>query len=150
MQFWYDSPQVVSGISYDHVAIAAKDIFSGTDFSVKTGVKAGEEMVNTSTISLANNKLMQDKSKLTAVALLIDRSNNQIVNAAKTTIKTGQEKDGDVNGDGAVDVADISTIISVMAGASASGTADVNGDGTVDVADIAAVITIMAGGKVEQ
>ena len=150
MQFWYDSPQVVSGISYDHVAIAAKDIFSGTDFSVKTGVKAGEEMVNTSTISLANNKLVQDKSKLTAVALLIDRSNNQIVNAAKAVIKTGQEKDGDVNGDGAVDVADISTIISVMAGASAPGTADVNGDGTVDVADIAAVITIMAGGKVEQ
>ena len=92
---------------------------------------------------------MQDKSKLTAVALLIDRSNNQIVNAAKTVIKTGQEKDGDVNCDGAVDVADISTIISVMAGASVSGTADVNGDGTVDVADIAAVITIMAGGKVE-
>ena len=145
MQFWYDSPQVVSGISYDHVAIAAKDIFSGTDFSVKTGVKAGEEMVNTSTISLANNKLVQDKSKLTAVALLIDRSNNQIVNAAKATIKAAQETDGDVNGDGAVDVADISAIISVMAGSGDYNNADVNGDGTVDVADIASVITIMAG-----
>ena len=56
---------------------------------------------------------------------------------------------GDVNNDGTVDVADISAIISVMAGASvpeasASGTADVNGDGTVDVADVSAVITIMA------
>ena len=56
---------------------------------------------------------------------------------------------GDVNNDGTVDVADISVIISVMAGASvpeasASGTADVNGDGTVDVADVSAVITIMA------
>ena len=61
-------------------------------------------------------------------------------------------KKGDVNGDGAVDVADISAIIDVMAGAtipdaSAAGRADVNGDKTVDVADIAAVIDIMAGGN---
>ena len=57
---------------------------------------------------------------------------------------------GDVNADGAVDVADISAIIDVMASgatipdASASGRADVNGDGTVDVADISTVISIMA------
>ena len=56
---------------------------------------------------------------------------------------------GDVNGDGTVDVADIATVISVMAntvpGASVSGAADVNGDGNVDVADIATIISIMAG-----
>ena len=55
---------------------------------------------------------------------------------------------GDVNGDGAVDVADIAAIIDVMAGSAPSlaTTADVNGDTSVDVADIAAVIDIMAGG----
>ena len=57
---------------------------------------------------------------------------------------------GDVNGDYAVDVADIASIISVMASAttpeaSASGNADVNHDGAVDVADIATTISIMAG-----
>ena len=58
-----------------------------------------------------------------------------------TTIK------GDVNGDGTVDVADIATIISVMAADSdaSKDAADVNGDGTTDVADIATVISIMAG-----
>jgi len=64
----------------------------------------------------------------------------------------------DVNGDGAVDVADIATVISVMAssdvGAGVEGDlqspvparkeADVNGDGTVDVADIATIIATMA------
>ncbi len=57
------------------------------------------------------------------------------------------EKMGDVNGDGAVDVADIATIIDVMAGKALQykGKADVNGDHTVDVADIATVIDIMAG-----
>ena len=58
---------------------------------------------------------------------------------------------GDVNGDGQVDVADISAVITAMAnatvtipGASAAGPADVNVDGSIDVADISAVITIMA------
>ena len=61
------------------------------------------------------------------------------------TYKAASKK-GDVNRDGTVDVADIATIIDVMAG-SATGTAqgaDVNGDGAVDVADIAEVISIMA------
>ena len=54
---------------------------------------------------------------------------------------------GDVNGDGTVDVADISAVISVMAGTSEYEAADVNTDGTVDVADISSIITIMAGGE---
>lgn len=54
---------------------------------------------------------------------------------------------GDVNGDGAVDVADISAIINVMAGMANWPDADVNGDGTVDVADISRVIIIMANGQ---
>ncbi len=52
--------------------------------------------------------------------------------------------EGDVNGDGTVDVADISAIISTMAGTDSNYDADVNGDGTVDVADISMVISIMA------
>ncbi len=53
---------------------------------------------------------------------------------------------GDVNGDGAVDVADIASVINVMAGSAdvSSAQADVNGDGVVDVADIATIINEMA------
>ena len=54
---------------------------------------------------------------------------------------------GDVNEDGAVNVADISAIISVMAGSDEYTNADVNGDGSVNVADISNVISIMAGGN---
>ena len=62
----------------------------------------------------------------------------------------GNRRKGDVNGDGAVDVADIAGIIAVMSrtmdsqGGTTPNPADVNGDGTVDVADIATVISIMA------
>ena len=55
------------------------------------------------------------------------------------------EPNGDTNGDGTVDVADISAIITVMASGTNDPAADVNGDGSVDVADISSVITIMAG-----
>ncbi len=59
----------------------------------------------------------------------------------------GDGVQGDVNGDGNVDVADIGFIIDVMAG-NISGdqvaAADVNADGKADVADVAFVITKMA------
>ena len=65
------------------------------------------------------------------------------------TEKPAETPDGDVNGDGVVDVADISSIITVIAGSAGddpmSARADVNGDGAVDVADISFVITIIAG-----
>ena len=62
-------------------------------------------------------------------------------------IEMGTAMNGNVNRDGAVDVADISSVISVMAGGAAETIkdhADVNGDGVVDVADISTVISIMA------
>ena len=54
----------------------------------------------------------------------------------------------DVNGDGVTDVADIATVIDIMAGNVDPDDplkGDVNGDGIVDVADIATIISIMAG-----
>ena len=72
----------------------------------------------------------------------------EAVKAFLETARQGAGKTGDVNGDGAVDVADIATVISVMASAADSvstAAADVNGDGSVDVADIASVISVMAG-----
>ena len=62
------------------------------------------------------------------------------------SVEGGQEEtvQGDVNGDGEVDVADISQVIAIMAAGGFSKAADVNGDGLVDVADISQVISIMA------
>lgn len=58
--------------------------------------------------------------------------------------KASDKIKGDVNGDKTVDVADIASVISVMAGSADYAAADVNGDNTVDVADIATIISIMA------
>jgi len=49
-----------------------------------------------------------------------------------------------VNGDMVVDVADIASVIDMMAKSVNNPAADVNVDGAVDVADIATIISIMA------
>ncbi len=100
MKFWGEASESVAGLTFDNVAIAAKEIFSGVSISDSKGVKAGEQLSNTNTISIAGNKLVQDKNRLSAVALLIDRSNNQIVNAAKTAIATVEQGIENLNADG--------------------------------------------------
>lgn len=64
-------------------------------------------------------------------------------------IEYQKKLNGDVNGDGTINVADIATVISVMARSVEvhSNTADVNGDGKVDVADITTLIKMIAGQK---
>ena len=59
-------------------------------------------------------------------------------------IEDSDQPKGDVNGDQTVDVADIASVIDVMAAGTNDAAADVNGDGTVDVADIAEIIDEMA------
>ena len=55
---------------------------------------------------------------------------------------------GDVNGDGAVDIADVVAVYNIMAGNNLNAyNGDVNADGATDIADVVAIYNIMAGGK---
>jgi len=55
---------------------------------------------------------------------------------------------GDVNQDGAVDIADVVAVYNIMAGNNTNGyNGDVNEDGATDIADVVAIYNIMAGGK---
>ena len=71
---------------------------------------------------------------------------NSSVNLVNGTLTVLSVK-GDVNGDGAVNVAEIGSVIDCMSGAGTVDrvAADVNGDSNVDVADIATIIDIMSG-----
>ena len=51
---------------------------------------------------------------------------------------------GDLNGDGKVDIADAVSILNLMAEGSDSPAADLNGDGKVDIADFVSVLNLMA------
>ena len=58
---------------------------------------------------------------------------------------------GDVNDDGSINIADVTSILSIMAGNQSDSlikeAADVNGDGAINVADVTSVLSIMAGNK---
>ncbi len=87
MSFWYNSDSKVYDFVYDHVAVAAWDIKNGVDGSVNPTITAGEIQNFNFVGSISNNTLIQDKSKLKAVALLIDRNSGAIINAAQCDIK---------------------------------------------------------------
>lgn len=119
MSFWFNSGSRVSGLEYDHVAVAGWDLLDGISGSVSSSFSADEVLEFSYTGDLAQFNLIQDKSKLTAIALLINKENGTIVNAAQVKVGnsvSGKPLKGDVNEDGKVDVADIAIIIDIMAG----------------------------------
>lgn len=106
-------------------------------------------------VKVANNgknlKTLADEAEetgtpkiITVVGIVNSYNNAYQIKLTKNAEDAAAGIPGDVNADGTVDVADISAIISVMAGTAQYPAADVNSDGTVDVADISNVITIMA------
>lgn len=105
-------------------------------------LKANEISGFTGGITLAGCCISSPAGAQVKDGAIVDASGNVITTGV--TIELSPVKKGDVNGDGAIDVADIAEIISVMAGSVVNSHADVNGDHAVDVADIAEVITVMA------
>lgn len=102
MEYWFNAPESVSGLEFDHVAVASWNAVFGTDGSVKKTFEAGETMNYRFKADISSNPLIQDKQKLSVVAYLIDRSTGYIINAGKTTISddiTGiisEEKDATI------------------------------------------------------
>ena len=59
---------------------------------------------------------------------------------------TGSSQAGDVNGDGSVTIADVTSLIDILLnGGTAPAGADVNGDGSVTIADVTALIDMLLG-----
>ena len=72
------------------------------------------------------------------------------VNGVLTVTEAGNNvRRGDVNGDGAVDVADVVSTVNYILGRSSAGfvfaAGDVNGDKTIDVADVVGIVNIILG-----
>ena len=89
MQFWYNSPSTVSGLEYDHVAVAVWNALNGADGSIPSSFTADTPIEYNFTGDISSNTLIQDKTKLKAVALLIDRVSGKIVNAAQCSLSDG-------------------------------------------------------------
>ena len=78
-------PYMITDIEYNHVAVDAWGINNGVDDCFET-LHLYEPQKNVYLCDISSNVLIQDKSKLSLVAILFDRKTGKIVNAAKTGI----------------------------------------------------------------
>ena len=146
LQYYCNQGSPITDMVYNDVMVGSSYNSSGQNLATSFGgsVKKGDKKANSYTLSLPTSGELAaaiDKNQVYVVAI-VTNPDGTIANAAKAKVGTGAK--GDVNSDGVVDVADIATVISVMAKGNNDLSADVNRDGTVDVADIASVISIMA------
>jgi hypothetical protein len=86
MSYWVNAPSSVSGVTFNHVAVAAWQIKNGFDGSVPTSFGAGEALPFNYLADITTKSVIQDKTKLTVAALLINRTTGKIINAAQTEI----------------------------------------------------------------
>jgi thiol-disulfide isomerase/thioredoxin len=87
MSFWCKAPSSVYGLEFDHVAVAAWGISNGVKGSVGTTIQAGQPQTFSYNADISSNRLIQDKTKLKAIALLIDQVSGTIINAAQADIQ---------------------------------------------------------------
>jgi len=87
LAFWYNAGSSVTGLEFNHVAVAAWEIERGFEGSVPPAFSAGDILFNKFYLSISGKSVIQNKSNLHVIALLIDRSTGQIVNAAQTYIQ---------------------------------------------------------------
>ncbi|MBR4129562.1 MAG: thioredoxin family protein [Bacteroidaceae bacterium] len=99
MAWWCGQGSSVTGVEYNHVAVAGWSVRTGVTNSVNATIDATEEQeyTYTGTIPSTSLSLIQDKTRLKAIAMLIDRTNGTILSAAQTTIAEDATGIGDVS-----------------------------------------------------
>lgn len=109
---------------------------------------AGDDALLTFDIAIPADMKTGQSYPVTINQVSVMNLDNTTQTASTRNGRVSVYREGDANGDDAVNVADIATVISVMAGEYVEEDfkirCDVNSDGAVNVADIASIITIMA------
>lgn len=149
-EFWYGKGTRVSGLTYNHVAVAAWSIKYGIDGSVPTSFQAGESLPFNFCADISDKDVIQDKTKLHAIALLIDRKTGKVVNAGQTNIEAyGAAVTGDVDGDGVVTSGDITVLYNYLLNEDSSAVVngDQDGDGVITSGDITVIYNILLSDK---
>ncbi len=81
----------LTGLVYDDVVVAIMGLKTGVEKSISPSIKLGETQTNKQTFDLTENKIIQDKTKLNAVAVLLDTKSGKVVNANKCKVVCGGE-----------------------------------------------------------
>ncbi|MCH5168807.1 MAG: hypothetical protein J1F27_04135 [Prevotellaceae bacterium] len=142
--FYYETPNLLTDIRESVPVLPAAETWTTVYVSVKKGIK------NHDFGSSANHGLFWGiSSKATRDAsLTLSARNFRFMTKAQMIAEGGKPvngEEGDLNGDGTVDIADAVQILNFMAEGGNDSDGDLNGDGTVDIADFVMILNIMAG-----
>lgn len=146
MEFWYNSPGQVYDVEFNHVAVAGWGVHKGIKRSVDNEIVEGQPINYNYKADISSNTLIQDKSRLKLIAMLVDSQTGKIMNAAITSIEASESESelGNADGKGGVNADDVVAIVNYLMNKAPDGfdkdAADVNGDGKVDLADIVMLI----------
>ena len=121
-------PSSITGLEFDHVAVAGWGIENGVNGSIPKSFNAGETLSYSYKADISSNTIIQDKSKLHAVVMLLDKSTGKIVNAAKTTIE---------------EMVDLNTLVQLIMKGEYDEKADLYKDGKVDATDLVFLINML-------
>ena len=86
MKAWREAPYSVSGMEYNHVPVNTLGIRSGIASSIQAPIVSGEPQTYSNLVTTLGVRLIQDKSRLSAVAMLLNTQTGEIVNASKAPI----------------------------------------------------------------
>ena len=78
-----DSPSKIQDVSYDYVPVAIWEPRSGVEGTLPATITSEVPMSYTYTLDIADNTRIQNKKKLTVVALLLNKETGEVLNAAK-------------------------------------------------------------------
>lgn len=87
MQTWINKSEYAAA-TYDDVVVAVWGSAEGIDGTISNMITKGETVNDSRTLNIASNSLIQDKGCLKVTALLINRNNGCIVNAAQVATRT--------------------------------------------------------------
>lgn len=86
MKPWREAPYRVDGMEYNHVAVNTLGIKSGIAGSIQAPIVSGVAQHYSNLVTTLNVRIIQDKGRLTAVAMILNTETGEIVNAAKADI----------------------------------------------------------------
>lgn len=89
MQSWREAPYYASGIVYNHVAVNTNGVRTGIVGSITAPITAWQPQTYVGTVTtLASHaqRIIQDKERLHAVAILINTETGDVVNAAQSPV----------------------------------------------------------------
>ena len=87
LQYWCSQPDNVTGVVFDHVAVAAWEPLYGVEGSVESHISAGVPQTYSYTADISGNTIIQDKSKLKMIAMLLNAETGKYINAGVCPIK---------------------------------------------------------------